>query len=238
VVSPSRRRWARGAAAAAALAVIGGASKGQRAAAHASLRVCTFGDSVLDCARYNERGLDPGRLLVRNDDALFPEFAGRDLSARGPTRLEHRAVDGATADGLAAQARGLAGAEPSIALVTIGGNDLLRGLAADDGRGIARFEATLTTFLRELPIGRVVLGTVYDPTFGDDARNFLGVPAAIARANHRRVNDVIRALAARHGGLADIHAHFLTGDPSWYTRTIEPSLRGASEIRRVFLAAV
>ena len=252
-MSPSRRRWATRAVAAAALAAIGGASKAQgvgeprasaqgaaaRAAAPgAPLRVCTFGDSVLDCARYNERGVDPGRLIVRNDDALFPEFAGRDLSARGPASLEHRAVDGATVEGLAAQARGLERAEPSVALVTIGGNDLLRGLAADAGRGIARFEATLAAFLRELPVGRAILGTVYDPTFGDDARNFLGVPAAVARANHRRVNDVIRGLAARHGGLADIHAHFLTGDPSWYTRTIEPSLVGASEIRRVFLALV
>ena len=73
-------------------------------------------------------------------------------------------------------------------------------------------------------------------TFGDDARNFLGVPARIARANHARVNDVIKDLAARHGKLADIHAHFLTGDPSWFTHTIEPSLTGASEVRRVFLA--
>ena len=251
--SPARRRWATGAAAAAALAIVAGASKAQRAAAPgnegqpapgtrrtggAPLRLCTFGDSVLDCRRYNERGLDPGRLIVRNDDALFPEFVGRDLSARGPARLEHRAVDGATVDGLAAQARGLARAEPSIALVTIGGNDLLRGLAADDGRGVARFAATLAAFVRALPVGRVILGTVYDPTFGDDARNFLGVPAAVARANHRRVNDVIRALAARHGGVADLHAHFLGGDPSWYTRTIEPSLVGASEIRRVFLRAI
>jgi len=218
--------------------MIGGNGRAQGGVATAPLRICTFGDSVLDCARYNERGVDPGRLIVRNDDALFPEFAGRDLSARGPARLEHRAVDGATVDGLALQARGLKRAEPSIALVTVGGNDLLRGLAGDDGRGIARFEATLAAFVRALPVGRVVLGTVYDPTFGDDARNFLGVPAALARANHRRVNDVIRGLAARAGGLADIHAHFLSGDPSWYTRTIEPSLLGASEIRRVFLAVL
>jgi len=26
------------------------------------------------------------------------------------------------------------------------------------------------------------------------------------------------------------------GDPSWFTRTIEPSLVGASEVRRAFLA--
>ena len=203
------------------------------------LTLYTFGDSILDCARYNEHGVHPGALLVRNDDALFPEFAGRDLLARGPARLEHHAVDGAVVDDLAAQTRGItAPSGPAVALVTIGGNDLLRGLAADDGRGVARFEATLAAFVSALPVGRVILGTVYDPTFGDDARNFLGVPAAVARANHRRVNDVIRALAARHGGVADLHAHFLGGDPSWYTRTIEPSLVGASEIRRVFLRAI
>ncbi|HEY9861789.1 MAG TPA: hypothetical protein V6D16_19985, partial [Candidatus Obscuribacterales bacterium] len=32
----------------------------------------TFGDSILDCARYNEYGVHPGQLLVRNDDRLFP----------------------------------------------------------------------------------------------------------------------------------------------------------------------
>ena len=227
-----------GAAAAAGLAVIGAAANAQRGTAIAPLRVCTFGDSVLDCGRYNEPGVDPGRLLVRNEDALFPEFAGRDLSARGPARLEHRAVDGATVDDLRAQTRGLRRAEPSVALLTVGGNDLLRGLAADAGGGVVRFESTLARFVRELPVDRVILGTVYDPTFGDDARNFLGVPAVVARANHRRVIDVIRAVAARHGGLADIHAHFLAGDPSWFTRTIEPSLVGASEIRRVFLSVL
>jgi acyl-CoA thioesterase-1 len=237
VRSPSRRRWTAAGALAGALAAIG-AGAARRAAASAPLRLCTFGDSVLDCGRYNERGLDPGQLMVRNDDALFPEFAGRDLLARGPARLEHRAVDGATVDDLARQARGVGREAGSIALVTIGGNDLLRGLAADDGRGIARFEATLARFLRHLPVERVILGTVYDPTFGDDARNFLGVPASVARANHRRVNDVIHRLAASRGSLADIHAHFLTGAPSWFTRTIEPSLIGASEMRRVFLAAL
>jgi len=69
--------------------------------------LCTFGDSVLDCARYNERGLDPGHLIVRNDDALFPEFRGRDLHARGPAVLEHRAQDGARIDALPRQAKGL-----------------------------------------------------------------------------------------------------------------------------------
>mgnify|MGYP002778414882 CR=1 FL=1 len=201
--------------------------------------LCTFGDSILDCARYNDHGVHPGQLLVRNDDALFPEFRGRDLQSRGPARLEHRAVDGATVADLPRQALGFAAPTgPAVALVTVGGNDLIRGLAADRGPGLRAFEAAFDRFLAALPVRPVLLGTVYDPTFGDDARNFLGVDARIARANFRRVNDVIGALAARHGERVDLHAHFLAGDPSWFTRTIEPSLRGASEVRRAFLAHI
>ncbi len=198
--------------------------------------VYTFGDSILDCGRYNEHGVHPGQLLVRNDDRLFPEFRGHDLAARGPARLEHRARDGATVAGLSAQAAGLRPPDGAIALVTIGGNDLLQGLVLDRGSGIDAFAGALDRFLAGLPIRPVYLGNVYDPSFGDDARNFLGVDPALARGNHRRVNGVIAELAARHGVLVDLHAHFLAGDPSWLTRTIEPSLRGASEVRRAFLA--
>jgi acyl-CoA thioesterase-1 len=161
------------------------------------------------------------------------------LLSHGLARLQHRAVDGATVRGLAAQARGLRrGAGPQVALLTVGGNDLLQGLAADTGKGIRAFERQLDDFLRRLPVRPVLLGTVYDPTFADDTRNFLGVPAPVARANHRRINEVIAQAAARHGKLVDLQAHFLRGDASWFTHTIEPSLRGASEVRRAFLPAV
>ena len=59
------------------------------------LTLYTFGDSILDCGGYNDYGVHPGQLLVRNDDRLFPEFRGQDLSSRGPARLVHRAQDGA-----------------------------------------------------------------------------------------------------------------------------------------------
>jgi hypothetical protein len=127
----------------------------------------TFGDSILDSGHYNAHGVHPGGLIVRNDDALFPEFRGRDL-----------------------------------------------------------------------PVRPVYLGTVYDPTFGSDADNFLGIDPRLARANHARVNAAIAAVAARYGTLVDLHAHFLAGDPSWFTQTIEPSLQGASEVRRAFGAAL
>ena len=199
------------------------------------LTLFTFGDSILDCGRYNQLGIDPGQLLVRNDGHLFPEFRGRDLSAHGPARLEHRAQDGATVDDLPMQARQLRATGRSVALLTIGGNDLITGLIRDDGPGIVAFAEALDAFVRALPIRPVLLGNVYDPTFGDDRRNFLSVEPALGRANHRRMNAAIAEVARCYGVLVDLHAHFLTGDPTWFTATIEPSLRGASEIRRCFL---
>ena len=199
------------------------------------LTLYTFGDSILDCGYYNQFGVTPGQLLVRNDDRLFPEFRGRDLSSRGPAQLVHRAQDGATIANLPGQARGLRVEGRSAAPLTIGGNDLLQGLVLDYGPGIDAFAAALDDFARRLPIRPVLLGTVYDPTFGDDRQNFLGIDPAMARANHRRVNAAIADVAGRYGALVDLHAHFLTGDPSWFTQIIEPSLRGASEVRRCFL---
>ena len=198
----------------------------------------TFGDSILDSGRYNAYGVTPGQLLVTNDDRLFPEFRDRDLASRGPAHLEHRARDGATVGGLPTQAQGLAVEGRAVALLTIGGNDLLRGLMLDRGPGIEAFARALDDFLQHLPIRPVLVGNVYDPTFGDDARNFLGVDPAIARTNHQRVNAVLSELGGRYGALVDLHAHFLTGDPSWYASTIEPSLVGTSEVRRAFLPYV
>lgn len=199
----------------------------------------TFGDSILDCGHYNPYGVHPAGLIVRNDDALFPEFRGQDLASRGGARLVHRAVDGATVGGLASQlGRATTVSGPAVVLLTIGGNDLLSGLAAGPGSGIAAFERTLKAFLDRLRPRPVLVGNVYDPTFGDDSRNFLGVDAATARRNHARVNEVLARAAAQHGALVDLHAHFLRGDPSWFIHTIEPSLIGASEVRRAFLPQV
>ena len=135
------------------------------------LTVFTFGDSILDCAHYNEARVDPAGLLVANRDDLFPEFRGRDLTTRlgGDVRLERRAVDGSRVGDLPRQARGLRVDGPALAILTVGGNDLLGGLIDDDGTGIPAFARKLAAFLDVLPIPpRIVLGTVYDPTFGDD----------------------------------------------------------------------
>ena len=211
---------------------------GEKAEGGGMITVYTFGDSILDCGHYNDYGVHPGQLVVRNDDRLFPEFEGKDLASRSEARLEHRAVDGATVDGLQSQARGLKVNAQAVAVLTIGGNDLLRGLVTDDGSGIRRFAQTLEAFLKQLPIRPVFVGNVYDPSFGDDTRNFLGVDPKLARENHRRINFVLAEMGSKYGALVDLHAHFLKGDPSWYTYTIEPSLTGASEVRRAFLSHI
>ncbi len=126
----------------------------------------------------------------------------------------------------------------ALALITIGGNDLLRGLIRDTGTGMGSFANALDRFVQQLPIRPVLLGNVYDPTLGDDERNFVGVEAEIARKNLQQMNRIIQEIASRYGQLVDLHTHFLTGDPSWFTATIEPSLRGASEVRRAFLPYV
>lgn len=199
------------------------------------LTVYTFGDSLLDCGQFNDFGLTPGQLLVTNDDRLFPEFRGRDLTNRRPIALVHRARAGATVNDLAQQLHGLFFTNPALALLTIGGNDLLKGLIADRGPGRARFAVALERFLQAVPIRPVLIGTIFDPTFGDDQSNFTGVEPALARANLQAMNDCLAELGQRYGRSVDLHRHFLSGDLAWFTHTIEPSLVGASEIRRCFL---
>nr|AYM53376.1 hypothetical protein [Cystobacter velatus] len=199
-----------------------------------TLTLFTFGDSVFDCGHYNRHGVSPGALLVRNRDDLFPEFRGQDLDSRGGARLVHRAQDGGTVDSLPGQLRGVEGSGPAVALVSVGGNDLLRGLLLDTGPGFEAFQRKLSAFLTALPIRPVLLANVYDPSVGDDRRDFTGVRVEQARENHRRMNGILATLASEHGVLVDLHGHFLGGDASWFTSTIEPSLRGASEVRRCF----
>src|SRR5262245_29384174 len=114
------------------------------------VKLYTFGDSILDCGHYNELGLTPGRLLVKNDDVRFPEFRERDLAARGEAALVHHAVDGSTVTDLRTQLAGIRPDGPSAAILTVGGNDVIVNLG--NPRGLDGFEERLETFVRALPI--------------------------------------------------------------------------------------
>jgi acyl-CoA thioesterase-1 len=192
------------------------------------LTIFTFGDSILDCSSYNDEGITPGWLLAN------------ELSRYTPTRLVHRALDGATSKDLVGQVHNLSIIEhsPSLALVTIGGNDLLQSLLTNEPLDVDRFERRVDEFLKRLPVDRILLGTIYDPTFGNDEASLLGIVPTLGREALQRMNAALGTLGTRYGILVDLHAHFLGGDASWFSHQIEPSAVGAREIARLYLRAL
>jgi lysophospholipase L1-like esterase len=209
----------------------------------------------------------PGRgaasLLWRNRDDDFPAWAARDLTTRDPAaRLALLASDGATSTTVAYQQLGrlrrLAGT-PTLATVTMGGNDLLAAYGDQTAarRGIRTVAANgelVLAGLRELMGAEapIVVATVYDPSDGTADAGRLGLPVwPQALDLLAELNRTIRALAADNAALvADVHARFLghglaAGDPAqpaarppnrglWYRDLFEPNSWGASEIRAAF----
>jgi lysophospholipase L1-like esterase len=220
-----------------------------------------------DSMSIDEYAGGPGRgaasLLWRNHDDDFPAWAGRDLTARDPAaRLALLASDGATSTTVAYQQlerlRRLA-SPPTLATVTLGGNDLLaaygdHGAARRAIRTVADNSALVLAGLRDLMGAQapIVVATVYDPSDGTGDAGALGLPAwPEALQMLADLNQVLRTLARDHGALvADVHARFLghglaAGDPAlpaarppdrglWYCGVFEPNAWGASEIRAAF----
>ena len=239
-------------------------------AAHVAAHVAAYvalGDSI----SIDDYSGGPGRggasLLVANRDDDFPEWRGRDLRTLDPdTGFSLLATDGATTRTfLDVQLPRLAAlrARPTLVTVTIGGNDLL---GAYGGTGAARaviagVRAALARALTDIadvlaPSGRVVVGTVYDPSDGTGDAVRLGLPpwpdgvTVIAE-----LNEALRRTAAAHGAaVADIAERFLghglmAGDPNdprarpgnrdmWFCRLIEPNAWGADGVRAAFWDAL
>jgi lysophospholipase L1-like esterase len=206
-------------------------------------------------------------LLWRNHDDDFPAWAGRDLTTRDPTaRLALLASDGGTSTTVAHQQLGQLrrlGVTPTLATVTMGGNDLLAAYGdasaarrairtvVDNGRLVL---ASLRALMgAQAPI---VVATVYDPSDGSGDAGRLGLPPwPEALELLTELNRALRALAEHHQALvAEVHARFLghglaAGDPTqpaarppdrdlWYCDLIEPNAWGASEIRAAFWATL
>ena len=206
--------------------------------------------------------LDPlgaAALLHSNIDSRWPEFRGHDLEALHPhTEFLNLAEDGAMIDDVATEELARLGHDsddPGILLtLTAGGNDLLDALASGrqlerEARRIERRYGELVATVREeLPEATLVLTTVYDPTDGTGRLPGLESGKPLPLEYLDRFNDTVRALADEDGRIlvADVHRHFLghgvkaAEGERWYWRrnSIEPNARGASEIRRVWLAAV
>ena len=209
----------------------------------------------------------PGRggasLLARNRDDDFPAWRGSDLSGL-PFRL--LATDGGTtATLLDRQLPQLeqSGARPSVVTVTVGGNDVL-GCYGDTRAALSvvrTVRARVGTALGRLgsvvePSGRLVVGTVYDPSDGTGDASSVGLPPwPDVVAVLGELNEALRAVAHENGAvLAAIHERFLghglsVGDPGqgdprpaerelWYCNVIEPNAWGASGVRAAFWAAL
>jgi lysophospholipase L1-like esterase len=212
-------------------------------------------------------GCGAASLLWRNRDHDFPAWAGRDLTTRDPTaRLALLASDGATSTTVAGEQLGRLrrlGSIPTLATVTMGGNDLLAAYrdataarrairtVVDNGRLVL---ASLRTLMgAQAPI---VVATVYDPSDGSGDAGRLGLPPwPEALELLAELNRAQRMLAEDYQALvADVHARFLghglaAGDPTqpaarppdrdlWYCDLIEPNAWGASQIRTAFWATL
>jgi len=178
------------------------------------------------------RGLGAAALLHANDDARWPEFAGRDLRTRhpgiafhnthvldhAPTKpTDHWATDGATTVGVLAYQlhRVPASDEPMLVTVTAGRADVLQMTGAPkpppalvDGIA-ARIERLVRTVRDKLPQATLVVTTAPDPSDGTGALD-ADTPFAREAAWLAEYNDRLRELAAAtpHAVLADAAAHF------------------------------
>ncbi len=202
-------------------------------------------------------------LFHRNDAYLFPDFKGKDLLTRFPgIRYKNLAIDGATSEDLLSKVRASdistsAGTKILVTL-TLGGNDLLETYRRNVGKSQAnlktefamvqeRYASVVEMLKKKLPGALLILTTVFDPTDGTGI-----MPSATPMYSGKlpieflaEFNRFIVSYADEDSTrVADVHNHFLghgaecsSSESFWYWKPspIEPSYRGASEIRRVWL---
>jgi lysophospholipase L1-like esterase len=240
---------------------------GRHGQAAAGATYVALGDSISIDDYAGGAGRGAASLLLRNRSEDFPDWDGRDLRSRIPhARLVQLAADGATsADVVDLQLPRLSrlGVVPSMATVTMGGNDLLLVYGDTSAARAARRRLVDNTrkacsFLRCLmgAVSPIVIGTIYDPSDGTGSAERLGLPPwPDALALLDEFNQALVELAAEHRALvADLHQRFLghgvlAGNPAqsrarprnrdlWYCNLIEPNAWGASEVRRAFWQAL
>ncbi len=239
----------------------------ERPPAPSGLVYAALGDSMSIDHYAGGPGRGAASLLWRNRDDDFPPWTGKDLITRDPAaQLALLASDGATSATVAGeQLRRLHRLRliPTLATVTMGGNDLLGAYGSSSAGRQAIQQVTgngqrLLASLRALmgAMAPIVVATVYDPSDGTGDGPRLGLPVWPAALDLlAELNQALRMLAREHRALvADVHGRFLghglaAGDPAqsdprpsnrdlWYRGLIEPNAWGASEIRTTFWEAL
>jgi lysophospholipase L1-like esterase len=214
-----------------------------------------LGDSIsIDDYPGEDKGA--ASLLYRNQDHLYPDFAGKDLLSKNPEmRFVCLAQDGATSyDVLHEQLPLLKGSGArTLFTLTAAGNDLL-SLQSDPDEVIFRIRTIVEQTQRLYPNSEMVIGTTYDPSDGvGDLQEsvILETELKSLHAINRAVMEMARPPQIR---VADIYTHFLghgkhckektnpyyrPDNPAlWYVLVIEPNAAGAHEIRKLFWNAI
>jgi len=165
----------------------------------------------------------------------------RQLKKRFPKIHFHmHALDGATSiDLLHRQLPHLAAVSgKSIFTITIGGNDILQGETPEEI--ISRIQTVVNQVLRKYPDCIVILGTIYDPT--DGRGDLFGEERSLEKELQylAQVNEAIHNLVSDRVRIADIYRAFFGHGKkdSWYMLDIEPNVRGAEEVCKLFVAAL
>ena len=226
-----------------------------------------LGDSISIDDYAGGLGRGGASLLYRNRDDDFPQWRGHDLVSQEPeATFRLLATDGATTSTLLdVQMPRLEalGSDATVVTLTIGGNDVLsaygdtraaRATIRRVSQAVSRALDWLETSLA--PGGRVVVGTVYDPSDGTGDAGRLGLPPwPDAVSVIGELNSALREVVAGHGAaVAEIGECFsghglLAGDatrpearPStrdlWLCSVIEPNAWGAGGVRAAFWDAL
>jgi len=205
--------------------------------------------------------LGAASLLYENSEDHYPDRVGDDLSSLcSGIEFQNLATDGATIGEVFGEQNPQLepGDDPVLLTLTVGGNDLLSAFGNRPRRPILdkiaadvaeAYDLLVDTLRGLFPQGTLIVTTVYDPS--DRSGRIPGVYDELGPLPLDVLdgfNDHIRVLALGTPGvlLADAYTHFLGHGVSvaeqdrWYWRRslIEPSARGASEIRDLWLSTL
>lgn len=208
------------------------------------------------------RNIGASALLYCNESDLWPEFQGRDFVSHFPSMsFFNLAEDGAlTFHFMDTEYLELIQThlnEAVVVTLTIGGNDLLDlvgppGLKEQRAKAEldekieslkSRFDRVVDIICTKIPRSILILNSVFDPSDGTGRLSeFIDYSDKLQYLDlfNKHVAETARK---RRAMFADVHAHFLghglsAPEPErWYWRQspIEPSARGASEIRRLWV---
>jgi lysophospholipase L1-like esterase len=224
-----------------------------------------LGDSISDGG-----GVPPYyyNLLVNNDGAKYPEWAGKDLKTRYGSSLQvvKASKAGAVSSGLPGQVSGLPSSLPGpvAVVITIGGNDMQANIVSilqgTDQGARDSFRANIATAVGELTMpGRFGAGVdvhvfeadIYDPTDGSGDFSSCPVPLSFVPKTPSdgffgAWNAVVTDEVPKHGmsvvpPLHDtFHNHGVIDPPqSWFhTDCIHPNAKGHNAIRGMFWKAI